>query len=237
LGESHLRHRLPFQQRRRVRRVPPVKAKAYDVNFTHRPSARGIVVVLRGTGDKAQAWKTRPQPTTTTTPRGKRRSRATSPSSWPSTSRRPTPRSTGNKRMSSSTRNSPKSSRTPNSANAWWTVSCRSATRDGGEQWVYIHVEVQGQRDANFPERLFTYNYRLYDRYRRPVASLAVLADEGRRLETHPLRLSTIRLRSRHPLPDGQDSRLRRPGRSPPGRPQPFCPGHRGAPVHPPDKR
>jgi len=53
------------------------------------------------------------------------------------------------------------------------------ATRDGGEQWVYIHVEVQGQRDANFPERLFTYNYRLYDRYRRPVASLAVLADEG----------------------------------------------------------
>jgi len=53
------------------------------------------------------------------------------------------------------------------------------STRDGGEQWVYIHVEVQGQRDANFPERLFTYNYRLYDRYRRPVASLAVLADEA----------------------------------------------------------
>jgi hypothetical protein len=53
------------------------------------------------------------------------------------------------------------------------------STRDGGEQWVYIHVEVQGQRDADFPERLFTYNYRLYDRYRRPVASLAVLADEA----------------------------------------------------------
>ncbi|MEF8729750.1 MAG: DUF4351 domain-containing protein [Accumulibacter sp.] len=52
------------------------------------------------------------------------------------------------------------------------------ATRDGGEQWVYIHVEVQGQQDADFAERLFTYNYRLYDRYRRPVASLAVLADE-----------------------------------------------------------
>ncbi len=53
------------------------------------------------------------------------------------------------------------------------------STRDGGEQWVYIHVEVQGQHDANFPERLFTYNYRLYDRYRRPVATLAVLADDG----------------------------------------------------------
>ena len=53
------------------------------------------------------------------------------------------------------------------------------ATRTGGEQWVYVHVEVQGQHDADFPERLFTYNYRLYDRYRRPVASLAVLADES----------------------------------------------------------
>ncbi|MQM30320.1 MAG: hypothetical protein CRU78_07155, partial [Candidatus Accumulibacter phosphatis] len=62
---------------------------------------------LRRTGDKAQPWKTRPQPTTTTTPRGKTRSRATSPSSWPSTSRRRTPRSTGSKRTSSSTRNSP----------------------------------------------------------------------------------------------------------------------------------
>ncbi len=52
-------------------------------------------------------------------------------------------------------------------------------TYAGGEQWVYIHVEVQGQRDAHFAERLFTYNYRLYDRYRRPVASLAVLADDS----------------------------------------------------------
>jgi hypothetical protein len=25
---------------------------------------------------------------------------------------------------------------------------------------------------------VFTYNYRLYDKYRRPIASLAVLADE-----------------------------------------------------------
>jgi len=54
------------------------------------------------------------------------------------------------------------------------------ATLESGEQWwVYIHIEVQGQNDAHFPERLFTYNYRLYDRYRRPVASLAVLADDS----------------------------------------------------------
>ena len=32
-----------------------------------------------------------------------------------------------------------------------------------------------------FAERLFTYNYRLFDRYHRPVATLAVLADEQAR--------------------------------------------------------
>jgi hypothetical protein len=45
-------------------------------------------------------------------------------------------------------------------------------------EWVYIHIEVQSQVDSDFAERLFTYNYRLYDRYHRPVATLAVLADE-----------------------------------------------------------
>ena len=54
----------------------------------------------------------------------------------------------------------------------------RVATLDGAEQWVYIHVEVQGGQDSDFGERLFTYNYRLYDKYRRPIASLAVLADD-----------------------------------------------------------
>ena len=49
---------------------------------------------------------------------------------------------------------------------------------NGDEKWIYIHVEVQGARQAEFAERMFVYNYRLYDRYRRPIASMAVLADE-----------------------------------------------------------
>ncbi|QVL46972.1 MAG: DUF4351 domain-containing protein [Thiocapsa sp.] len=48
---------------------------------------------------------------------------------------------------------------------------------DGTEQWVYLHLEVQGQHDSDFAQRMFIYNYRLYDRYSRPIASLAVLAD------------------------------------------------------------
>ena len=55
----------------------------------------------------------------------------------------------------------------------------RVALLGGGEAWILVHIEVQGTRDAKFPERMFVYNYRLFDRYRRPVASLAVLADDA----------------------------------------------------------
>lgn len=50
--------------------------------------------------------------------------------------------------------------------------------RDGSDAWVLIHIEVQSSEEANFARRVFTYYYRLVDRYDRPVMSLAVLADE-----------------------------------------------------------
>jgi hypothetical protein len=50
--------------------------------------------------------------------------------------------------------------------------------KDGQETWVLIHVELQYQRDSAFAERMYIYNYRLYDRHRRRVVSLAVLGDE-----------------------------------------------------------
>src|SRR5690349_5694572 len=50
--------------------------------------------------------------------------------------------------------------------------------RSGGEQWVLIHIEIQAQPDSAFPERMYLYQVRLFDRYRRPVASFAVLADD-----------------------------------------------------------
>ncbi len=43
---------------------------------------------------------------------------------------------------------------------------------------MLIHVEVQSQEQAEFPRRMYVYNYRLFDRYNRMVASLAVLSDE-----------------------------------------------------------
>ena len=50
--------------------------------------------------------------------------------------------------------------------------------RDGGDAWVLIHIEVQGRPERDFARRMFVYYYRIYDRYQRPIMSLAILGDE-----------------------------------------------------------
>ncbi|MDJ1177582.1 transposase [Roseofilum sp. BLCC_M91] len=49
---------------------------------------------------------------------------------------------------------------------------------NGQETWVLLHIEVQSQPQSEFAERMYIYNSRLFDTYRRQVVSLAVLADE-----------------------------------------------------------
>jgi len=56
----------------------------------------------------------------------------------------------------------------------------RVSALNGDERWIYVHIEVQGTRQPEFPQRMYTYNYRIYDRYKTPVASMAVLSDEHR---------------------------------------------------------
>ena len=48
---------------------------------------------------------------------------------------------------------------------------------NGSEQWILIHIEVQGAPETDFAERMFIYYYRIRDRYQKPVISLAVLTD------------------------------------------------------------
>src|SRR5438045_1115866 len=50
--------------------------------------------------------------------------------------------------------------------------------KDGREQWVLIHLEIQGRPEEAFPERMFTYGYRIYDKYKQPVVSCAILTDD-----------------------------------------------------------
>lgn len=50
--------------------------------------------------------------------------------------------------------------------------------QDGQEAWVLVHIEVQSQPDRQFAERMFRYHARLYDRFRRQIASTAILGDD-----------------------------------------------------------
>ncbi|HEY1148522.1 MAG TPA: DUF4351 domain-containing protein [Pseudoduganella sp.] len=49
---------------------------------------------------------------------------------------------------------------------------------DGSEQWVMVHIEVQAQRDDTLARRVLAYNYRIFEQYGQPVASLVLLADD-----------------------------------------------------------
>lgn len=43
-----------------------------------------------------------------------------------------------------------------------------------------LHIEIQGQKDSDFEERMFIYHYRIFDRYHKPVMSIAILTDDGK---------------------------------------------------------
>lgn len=50
--------------------------------------------------------------------------------------------------------------------------------KSGTEQWMLIHIEVQGYADPDFVERMFTYFYRIRDKYNKDILALAILTDE-----------------------------------------------------------
>lgn len=51
--------------------------------------------------------------------------------------------------------------------------------KNGQEQLLLVHLEVQNQKDRDFPVRMFVYYYRIVDRHKLPVASAAILGDRS----------------------------------------------------------
>jgi Domain of unknown function (DUF4351) len=49
--------------------------------------------------------------------------------------------------------------------------------QNGREQWIVAHIEIQNQKEDEFGERVFVYFSRLRDKFKREVASFAVLGD------------------------------------------------------------
>lgn len=46
--------------------------------------------------------------------------------------------------------------------------------KNGEEKWILIHIEVQSSFESGFNERMFTYFYRILDRYNQKVTALAI---------------------------------------------------------------
>jgi len=74
--------------------------------------------------------------------------------------------------------------------------------RDGEEQWLLVHIEVQGYPQEEFERRMYVYNYRIFDRFDRDVVSLAVLTDEDPRFRPGPycFELGEFRLEMAFPV-------------------------------------
>jgi hypothetical protein len=49
--------------------------------------------------------------------------------------------------------------------------------KQGDSVWLLLHTEVQAKPEANFAERLFIYNLRIFDFFHHPAISLAILCD------------------------------------------------------------
>ncbi len=51
-------------------------------------------------------------------------------------------------------------------------------TNTGEEQWLLIHIEVQGYKDQEFAERMFIYFTRIKERFKKDIMTLAILTDD-----------------------------------------------------------
>jgi len=49
--------------------------------------------------------------------------------------------------------------------------------KDGNDLCAIVHLEIQGNEDKEFPARVFTYRYRIFDRYHADIATMVVLID------------------------------------------------------------
>ena len=69
--------------------------------------------------------------------------------------------------------------------------------KDGKDQWLLLHLEIQGWNDPKFAERMFRYYYRILDKFKKPVAAVAIFTGRDRqhmpdKFEAHCLGTNVI---------------------------------------------
>jgi predicted transposase YdaD len=58
-------------------------------------------------------------------------------------------------------------------------------THEGTEEWILIHCEVQGEYKPDFPHRMYTYFYRIFDKYGKRISAYAILTEENTKTRTN----------------------------------------------------
>ncbi|MDM8520236.1 hypothetical protein QUF64_09320 [Anaerolineales bacterium HSG6] len=53
--------------------------------------------------------------------------------------------------------------------------------KSGDETWVLLHIDVQSQHETDFTKRMYQYNYRLFDRYNKPVVTVVIYGDKSKK--------------------------------------------------------
>lgn len=50
--------------------------------------------------------------------------------------------------------------------------------KNGVQKWILIHIEIQSSFESDFSERMFTYFYRIFDRYGEKITAIAIYTGE-----------------------------------------------------------
>ncbi|WP_374163851.1 hypothetical protein [Arcticibacter sp. MXS-1] len=58
-------------------------------------------------------------------------------------------------------------------------------TREGKEEWILCHVEIQGQYRKDFSRRMYSYYSRILDKYDRSIASFAIFTEASTRMRSN----------------------------------------------------
>lgn len=51
--------------------------------------------------------------------------------------------------------------------------------KNGQEQWILVHIEVQGKKETDFPQRMFQYFYRALDMYDQKLYAITLFTDDS----------------------------------------------------------
>lgn len=51
--------------------------------------------------------------------------------------------------------------------------------KNGNNEWILVHIEIQGYNDAHFGRRMFTYYSRILDKYDKPITAFAIFTESN----------------------------------------------------------